>query len=66
MMMSSSSASSTAAATATVVDVDTISAVADNQATFQVDAGPDPAAADLSRICEEPPPVGPLTVKRRL
>ena len=66
MMMITSSASSNAAATATVVDVDTISAVADNQATFQVDAGPDPTTADLSRICEEPSPVGPFTVKRQL
>ena len=60
MMMSTSSAFTTAAATATVVDVDTTSVVADNHVTPQVDTGPDPAAADLSWICEESPPVGPF------
>ena len=53
MMMSTSPASTTAAATATVADVDTNSIVADNQVTFQVNAGPNPAAADLSWKCEE-------------
>ena len=47
MMMSTSSASTTTAATATVVDVDTNSVVADNLVTPQVDAGLNPAAADL-------------------
>ena len=59
-MMSTSSASTTAAATATVVNVDTNSVVANNKITFQVDAGPNPAAADLSWICEESPPFGPF------
>ena len=61
-MISPSSTSTTAAATATVVDVGTNFVVADNhhQATFQVDVGPNPAAADLSWICEESPPVGPV------
>ena len=59
-MTSTSPASTTAAATATVADVDTNSIVADNQVTFQVNAGPNPAAADLSWICEESPPVGPF------
>ena len=58
--MSTSSASTTAAATATVVNVNTNSVVADNQITLQVDAGPNPAAADLSWICEESPPFGPF------
>ena len=55
-----SSTSTTAAFIATHVDVDTHSFVADNhhQATFQVDAGPNPAVADLSWIFEESPPVG--------
>ena len=62
MMISPSSTSTTAAATATVVDVGTNFVVADNhhQATFQVDVGPNPAAADLSWICEESPPFGPF------
>ena len=60
MIMSPSTTSTTTAATATVVDVDTTSVVADNHVTPQVDTGPDPAAADLSWICEESPPVGPF------
>ena len=53
------STSTTAAATATINNVDTNSVVADNQAAFHNDAGPCPAATDLSWICEEFPPVGP-------
>ena len=52
MMISPSSTITTATATASVVDADTNSVVADNQATFQVDAGANPAAADLSWICD--------------
>ena len=58
--MSPSSTCTTAAATSTVVGADTNYVVADNKATFQVDAGSNPAAADLSWICEESPPVGPF------
>ena len=65
MMVSPSSTSSSAAATATVVDADIDSFVADNQATFQVDADPDPAAADLSWICDESPPVGPFDSQKK-
>ena len=65
MMMSTSSASTTAAATASVVDADTNSFVADNQVTFQVDAGYNPAAADHSWICKESPPVGPFDSKKK-
>ena len=60
MMSPSSTSTTAAAATATVVDADTNSVVADNQAIFQVDAGPNPAAADLPWTCEESPPVGPF------
>ena len=52
MMMSHSSTFTTAAAAALVVDADTNYVVADNQVTFQVDAGANPAAADLLWICE--------------
>ena len=58
--MSPSSTSTTTAATATVVDADTNSVGADNQATFYRDDGPNPTAADLSWTCEESPPVGPI------
>ena len=58
MMMRTSSASTTVAATATFVDADTNSVVADNQVTFQADAGYNPAAADHSWICKEYHPVG--------
>ena len=59
-MMSTSSACTTSAATATVFDVNTNAVVANNHITLQVNAGPNPAAADLSWICEESPPVGPV------
>ena len=52
MMMSPSSIFTTTAANASVVDADTSSVVADNSSTLQIDAGANPAAADLSRICE--------------
>ena len=52
MIMSPSSTFTTAAATASVVHVDTNSVVADNQGTFQVDAGANHAASDLAWICE--------------
>ena len=52
MMSPSSTSTAAAAATATVVGADTYSVVADNLGTFQVDAGPKVAAADLSWTCE--------------
>ena len=51
-MMSHSSTFTTAAATALEVDDNTNSVIDDNQGTFQVDAGANPAAADLPWICE--------------
>ena len=47
-MMSPSSTSTTTAATATVVDADTNSVGADNQATFYREDSPNPTATDLS------------------
>ena len=47
MMMSPSSTFTAAAANASVVDAETSSGVADNQGKFGVDAGANPATADL-------------------